>query len=331
MFPLISIIVPIYNSEKYLYRCVDSILEQSFSDFELLLINDGSKDDSGRICDEYFAKDNRVRVFHKENGGASSARNCGLDWAIGKYICFIDADDWIDKDYLKQLMPADGVDMVVCSLKYEGEKIRHLCISDSQRNRKVIEDTLHQMLEHMVICSPCCKMMRRDLIERNNIRFDVKVSAGEDMLFVYDYFSVGLNKIVTISSPLYHYYVIDNESLSHKIVDFKTTEYVLDCIKERIDKLSKIYNWDKNEGYKRLICTQLNNLVAYAKSRSTLLECLKYWKCLLDNHHICILLSDVDYMIKRLGLNRMRSIFFRITIFPVKLYYCFKSPIKRKI
>ena len=93
--PKISVIVPVYNTEKYLHRCVDSILAQTFTDFELLLIDDGSTDSSGAICDEYAQKDSRVRVFHKENGGASSARNLGLDNATGEWITFCDSDDFV--------------------------------------------------------------------------------------------------------------------------------------------------------------------------------------------------------------------------------------------
>lgn len=91
--PMISVIVPVYNAEKYLQRCVDSILKQSFTDFEVLLIDDGSHDRSGELCDEYGDKDNRVRVFHKENGGVSSARNVGLDNALGDWLAFVDSDD----------------------------------------------------------------------------------------------------------------------------------------------------------------------------------------------------------------------------------------------
>ena len=98
--PKISVIVPVYNAEKYLHRCIDSILSQTFTDFELLLIDDGSKDGSGAICDEYAAKDNRVRVFHKENGGVSSARNLGLDNACGEWVTFVDADDYVRPSYL---------------------------------------------------------------------------------------------------------------------------------------------------------------------------------------------------------------------------------------
>lgn len=324
MNSLVSIIVPVYNAERYLSRCIDSILEQSFTDFELLLINDGSNDNSAGICDEYVAKDSRVLVFHKENGGASAARNYGLDKAVGKYVCFIDADDWVGKDYIKQLLPYEGEDMVICSISYEGDTNRNLCISDKKRNRECIESTLHQMIDHMAVCSPCCKIMRRDIIKKESIRFDVNVSVGEDMLFICDYFSTGLDKIRTISLPLYHYYVGDSGSLSHRVVDFETTEYVLECIKERVDKLSKVYNWDSDDGYKRHLCTQFNNMMLYAKSRSSFFERLKYMKRTIDNVYIHVLLSDVDYMVKRKRLNGIKAVTFRISMLPLKLYYYFK-------
>ena len=98
--PLVSVIVPVYKAEKYLHKCVDSLLAQTMTDFEVLLINDGSPDRSGAICDEYAAKDSRIRVFHKENGGVSSARNLGILESQGKYITFVDSDYWLSPCYL---------------------------------------------------------------------------------------------------------------------------------------------------------------------------------------------------------------------------------------
>lgn len=106
--PKISVIVPVYNVEKYLRKCVDSILSQTFTDFELLLIDDGSKDHSGEICDEYALQDDRVKVFHKENGGVSSARNLGIDVAKGEWITFVDADDYIAENLLQSLCNIDS-------------------------------------------------------------------------------------------------------------------------------------------------------------------------------------------------------------------------------
>ena len=114
--PEISVIVPVYNTEKYLRRCVDSILAQSFTDFELILVDDGSSDNCGVICDEYAEKDSRVRVIHQENAKLSAARNAGLEIAQGEWIAFIDPDDWIHKDYLRLLLSAadKDTDVVVC-------------------------------------------------------------------------------------------------------------------------------------------------------------------------------------------------------------------------
>ena len=114
--PCISVIVPVYNVENYLPRCVDSILSQSFTDFELILVDDGSPDNSGKICDEYAEKDNRVRVFHKPNGGVSSARNLGLDNALGEFVTFIDSDDYVGREYLAWA----GEDGYTCHSDWDG-------------------------------------------------------------------------------------------------------------------------------------------------------------------------------------------------------------------
>ena len=115
--PIISIIVPVYNVESYLERCIESILNQSFKEFELILVNDGSTDSCKDICNEYKTKDKRIKVIHKENGGLSSARNAGLDIARGKYIGFVDSDDFINKDMYKTLFNTiqdNNSDMIIC-------------------------------------------------------------------------------------------------------------------------------------------------------------------------------------------------------------------------
>lgn len=119
MEPMVSIIVPVYNAQQYIRRCVDSILNQEYTDFELLLIDDGSTDSSGEICDEYAQKDTRIRVVHKENSGVSDSRNLALDYATGKYIQFLDSDDWITPDATRLLVRSAEeyhCDMVILSL-----------------------------------------------------------------------------------------------------------------------------------------------------------------------------------------------------------------------
>ena len=104
--PKISIIVPVYNVEEYIHRCIDSILAQTFTDFELILVNDGSHDQCGKICDEYAENDSRIKVIHKKNGGLSDARNAGLEIAQGEYIGFVDSDDYIEHDMYEKLIEA---------------------------------------------------------------------------------------------------------------------------------------------------------------------------------------------------------------------------------
>lgn len=117
--PKLSIIIPIYNAEQFIRRCIDSILEQTYTDFELLLIDDGSTDDSSRICDVYSENDSRIKVFHKKNGGVSSARNVGLDNANGEWIVFIDSDDAINNQYLSVTKKAT-VDLILTGCDYSG-------------------------------------------------------------------------------------------------------------------------------------------------------------------------------------------------------------------
>ncbi len=126
--PKVSIIVAVYKAEDYLHRCVDCLLAQTFTDFEILLVDDGSPDRSGEICDKYAEKDNRVRVFHKENGGVSSARQCGLDHALGEYTIHADSDDWVEPNMLEELYKKakeEDADMVICDFykNYEDKQI----------------------------------------------------------------------------------------------------------------------------------------------------------------------------------------------------------------
>ena len=122
--PKVSIIVPVYKVEKYLRKCIDSIINQTLKDIEIILVDDGSPDNCGKICDEYAAKDTRIKVIHKENGGLSSARNAGMEVAEGEYIGFVDSDDWIETDYVGELLFCliqSESDMAICSIRHENK------------------------------------------------------------------------------------------------------------------------------------------------------------------------------------------------------------------
>ena len=189
--PKVSVIVPVYKAEKYLRKCVDSILAQTFRDFEVLLVDDGSPDKSGEICDEYARKDPRVRVFHKENGGVSSARNKGIDEARGGWLVFIDSDDWITVDYLEGLAAhAKEGALYVCKGYYSNPKGSELWQYFGISNENVgksVQEQLEKAEEFHVTNSPWIKLFSADVVRRNKIRFDERISLGEDHVFVLDY------------------------------------------------------------------------------------------------------------------------------------------------
>ena len=190
-FPVISVVVPVYNTEPYLYCCIDSILSQTFTDFELLLIDDGSTDRSGVICDEYASKDKRIRAFHKENGGVSSARNKGLDEARGEWIAFVDSDDWTEPNYLMDLFThiSDKIDLVISYPKVYMSNF--VCFEDSFSSYMVLEKELfwrlfveNDLTRHV---NPWGKLYRKSIIEENRIRFYEQIHWGEDAVFLFSF------------------------------------------------------------------------------------------------------------------------------------------------
>lgn len=214
MIPKISIIVPIYNAAPYLCRCIDSILSQSFTDYELLLIDDGSTDESGAICDEYATNDARIHVFHKENGGVSSARNMGLDNAQGEWIYFVDADDEVMEDGISTLLRCEkeGAVFAVCGYeKYNTENV--LIYSEDDRNENIedLRDGVARLFSPRPYNNQAYlwnKIFKNELIRRKYIRFDERIKYSEDRLFTIEYIcSLEPSlKMYYNWKPIYRYY-----------------------------------------------------------------------------------------------------------------------------
>lgn len=200
--PKISVIIPVYNTEKYLHRCIDSVLAQTFIDFELLLIDDGSKDSSGAICDKYAEKDSRVRVFHKENGRVSSARNVGLDNAQGEWVTFVDSDDWISKDYLEEMMTHSDSDLVIADFTVEGEGQWNEDLSIGKWQGNDLNKIIESRIGIARIAASMCKLLKKSLI--GQIRFYTELTTQEDALFMFRYLCVVQN-IQIIAQKGYHY------------------------------------------------------------------------------------------------------------------------------
>lgn len=211
MHPGISIIIPVFNVADWLNDCVDSILSQSFTDYEVLLIDDGSSDGSETICDEYAKKDKRIRVFHKANGGISSTRNYGLELAVGKWICFVDADDlFISPDALKVMFShaTDMVDLVIEGyLEFEGNVPETKTEATNKRTISRNEALLlmYPSTDFPYLGYVTAKLYVKKIIDDCRIRFDERILFKEDTPFVVEYLCHTNNPTVFELSPVYGY------------------------------------------------------------------------------------------------------------------------------
>lgn len=213
---MVSIIVPVYNAEKYLHKCIDSILAQTYTDFELLLIDDGSKDKSSAICDEYAVKDARVRVFHKENGGVSKARNWGLDNAKGEWITFVDADDWVHEDFLKNriaLALYDNADIIYCDIEYVYDNQRVYGKMAEQVEGKA--ETVNSWILSRTTYSPII-LAKKSIFDKYKLRYIEGLRFGEDFNLIIKLVMYA-DKVVHVNEALYYYNKLNENSAMTKL------------------------------------------------------------------------------------------------------------------
>ena len=227
MRPMVSIIVPIYNAEQYLRRCVDSILNQEYTDYELLLVNDGSTDASGDICEEYGDRDPRVIVIQKENTGVSDSRNRALDRARGKYLQFLDSDDWITPDATRLFVRAAeeyGCDMVISDFyRVVGERLSPKGDIEEEGVLTREEFAAHMMenpadFYYGVLWN---KLYRRDIVEEHKLRMDTDISWCEDFMFNLEYIRYA-KVFYALHAPIY-YYVKRKGSLASQGINISKT------------------------------------------------------------------------------------------------------------
>lgn len=211
--PAISVIVPVYNAEKTIRKCVDSLLAQTFQDFEILLIDDGSPDQCGAICDEYAKQDNRIRVIHQENQGVSAARQCGIDHALGEYSIHADSDDWVEPDMLEDLYEKakeDNADMVICDNYRNDGNTQIYC-----REEPTALDHI-SVLENIVsgrLNGYCWnKLIRLDVYKEYSVVFPYELIVCEDQYVICQMLKCDI-KISYLSKAYYHY-VTCSDSLS---------------------------------------------------------------------------------------------------------------------
>lgn len=255
----ISIIVPVYNVEKYIRECIDSILEQTFSNFELILVDDGSTDHSAYICDEYNNLDKRITVIHKENGGLSSARNAGLDIARGRFITFIDSDDFIDKEFCKSMlkkMVDSNADIVICDfVRFESIPII-LEKNSAKTNEKYLDGLVaceelysDKAVKFTIVCG---KVYKSDLFK--NLRFPLgKIHEDEFLIHKLYYYS---KKIIEIPNQFY-YYRIHYNSITMQRFSIKRYDAI-----EALDQRISFFKEKKETNLENLTISRRKLLIA---------------------------------------------------------------------
>ena len=238
--PKISVIVPVYNASLYIEKCITSILSNEFEDFELLLIDDGSTDTSGKICDEYANKDTRIRVFHKENKGVSSARNLGIIMSKSEWITFIDSDDWVSENFLGKLYTLENVDFVASYYKGVGW---NEWVSKPYSNALFSSDEMPQGISQYLFHfnTVWSKLFKKEIIVKYNIVFNEDLNYGEDTCFVFNYF-LYINSFKTLSNVDYYYYASSN-GLSKKLYSIDNHLCLVDNICFWVEKIEAKYNF----------------------------------------------------------------------------------------
>ena len=251
--PAVSIITPVYNTEKYLSKCLDSIQKQTFTDFEVILIDDGSTDSSPRILDDYAEKEARFKVFHKKNKGVTAARKTGIQYASGEYIVWVDSDDWIEKTHLEQLYRAvteNGADICVCNFVKESR-------SEITKYKEIIKDLsnpISALIEENT-CRGCLytKISRRTLYTENNLFPPQGINCWEDVIISANLYYYSKR---TVHIPIYTYHVNDTNStsLTRSITNKKNND---------IDKINVIKYFENESRFKDLDLSVIKYDVKY--------------------------------------------------------------------
>lgn len=294
----ISVIVPMYNAEKTIKTCVDSILNQTYSNLEIILVNDGSKDKTEEICNKLTERDSRIKYFYKENGGVSEARNYGLDKASGDFIAFVDSDDYIENNMYEIILEKiDDAEVVICE---------YFHIIDNKKNEidtEIKENTFNKLDEFIAsidnqkisryINTPWNKLIKSDLINNKNIRFNSKISLGEDLIFNLQYMKLA-KKIKIINDKLYNFNT-SNDGLGLKK---RNIEEYMDNSINFINEL--IYLSTNSNNLENIILNELSNIInrlskEYEKKDIyKLLKSLQYEKMHNFNYKV---LSKKNYLI----------------------------------
>lgn len=303
---LISIVASVYKGEKYLADCLDSVLAQDYSNFELIMVDDGSPDSSGTILDSYAAKDKRIKVVHKENSGVCNSRNVGIDMAQGAYVCIIDQDDLLSPDYLSYFYRLIKDNDAEIAATPTADKFFGGIKLDDGRNDYVTvlsgEQTAINMLYHKIIIAPWNKMISRELIEKYHIRFVPEFFNGEGFAYSIDCFQRA-RRVAMGHHNVYHYRVGDPESGASKFREYsihsciKAQLYIKDKLVSKSSETQKAWNFSNWHSH----CDCLNMMVGcgVTKEYKALYDSVK---TICQKNALCALSAPISLQQKLRGI-----------------------------
>lgn len=289
---LISVIVPVYQAEKLIRRCVESVLRQTFEDWELILVDDGSKDSSGRLCDAYATEDKRIRVLHQENAGVSAARNVGIEASSSEYIAFLDSDDYIEPNMLELLVDAmcsSGADTAGCGNLYlypDGRLVPEALLSSGlyigeDIKKAIVRPLLRDRLEGDILNGYIVRFLyKSSIIKEHSIKFSGAYL--EDEVFLIEYFSIA-GKLAVVDEPLY-VYMMNPESVTRKYLENYTAvfRHSLDMKRKLVEKfrIDGIEDWEAHTCWAGLLIAVANefapgNTAGTLQKRRNLIELCK--------------------------------------------------------
>lgn len=301
---MLSIIIPVYNTEKTLYRCIDSIINQSYRDWELLLIDDGSTDYSATICDNYTLQDKRIKVFHKSNEGVSAARNVGLKHAKGEWITFVDSDDYVKRDYLKNLLSHTSVtvDLVVSYAEvhdengFKVERYPSKLVTNENFDTIFIENDMNWHT------SPWSKLYKRKIIEENHLRFCKGMHIGEDAVFLFSYMLCS-DRIYISHDTDYCYFAYTPGSLTKRVNSLASEILAYDQIRTTVESMI-LKKAIKNS----ISLRKLNWLIASYQRR--ILNALYYNNVQKEERLSVLKTMDFSYYINYMGSSSVKELIF---------------------
>ncbi len=318
--PVITVVVPIYNMGQFMERAVDCLLKQDYDLYEIILVDDGSTDNSPEICDRLAKEHEKISVLHKENGGLSSARNAGMKIANGDYVIFPDPDDWTDSNYLSNLIKLRekyNADLEICGTYTTYEDYEVVKNADGKECLLDKEAALKLLMTPNAYCGFAVnKLYHLDIIRRENLEFDTELGMAQDLHFAVRYF-MNCEKIAYNPAPVYHYYQhaggVTNTAMpltQRKISGIKTYLKIADITAEKHPEISEI-------AYATLCNLCLHFMYIYYNSKMNSPETLALLKGYIKQYK--------KYFLKRNSYGKIHTLLFKVALISPKLYFAIKK------